>query len=126
MREGNKICVPLTKDAKKLKKNNDRYCLDSQLVRVMLVKLENLNVNDFSEGYFIEGYTRATTKTTEGNKIIFCAQPFFQGKRWYYWECVHFEEINASRDAVENYDPDKIIGFVRLNEITKAVYHCLE
>jgi hypothetical protein len=78
MREGNKIYVSWNKDEKKV----NSYCLDSQLVRVLLVKLENLNVNDFLEGYLIEGYTRAMTKTTEGNKIIFYAHPSFQGKRW--------------------------------------------
>ncbi len=83
MREGNKIYVSWNKDEKKVKNNNDSYCLDSQLVRVILVKLENLNVNDFLEGYLIKGYTRAMTKTTEGNKIIFYAHPSFQGKRWY-------------------------------------------
>jgi hypothetical protein len=70
MREGNKIYVSWNKDEKTVKKNNDSYCLDSQLVRVILVKLENLNVNDFLEGYLIKGYTRAMTKTTEGNKIM--------------------------------------------------------
>jgi hypothetical protein len=90
------------------------------------VKLENLNVNDFLEGYLIRGYTRATTKTTEGNKIIFYAHPSFQGKRWFDWAYVHFEEINASGDVVENYSPARIIGFVTINGITKAVIHCLE
>jgi hypothetical protein len=126
MREGNKIYVCWNKDEKKVKKNNDSYCLDSQLVRVILVKLENLNVNDFSEGYLIKGYTRATTKTTEGNKIIFYAHLFFQGKRWYDWAYVHFEEINTSGDVVENYYPAGIINFVTINGITEAVIHCLE
>ncbi len=90
------------------------------------MKLENLNVNDFLEGYLIEGYTIAMTKTAEGNKIIFYAHPSFQGKRWYNWACVHFKEINASGDVVENYCPARIIGFVTLNRITKAVIHCLE
>jgi hypothetical protein len=39
---------------------------------------------------------------------------------------VHFEEINASGDVVENYYPARIISFVTLNGITKAVIHCLE
>jgi hypothetical protein len=122
MREGNKIYVSWNKDEKKV----NSYCLDSQLVRVLLVKLENLNVNDFSEGYLIEGYTRAMTKTTEGNKIIFYAHPSFQEKRWYNWAYVLFEEINASGDVGENYYPARIISFVTINGITKAVIHCSE
>jgi hypothetical protein len=77
MREGNTIYE------KRVKKDSDSYCLDSQLVRVILVKLENSNVNDFLEGCLIEGYTKATTMTTEGNKIIFYPHPSFQGKRWH-------------------------------------------
>jgi hypothetical protein len=83
-----------------------------------------LNVNDFLEGYLIKGYTRAMTKTTKGNKIIFYAHPSFQGKRWYNWTYVHFEEINASGDEVENYYPTRNISFVTINRITKAVIHC--
>jgi hypothetical protein len=124
MREGNKIFISWNKNEKRVNNNNDSYCLDSQLVRVILVKLENLNVNDFLEGYLIKGYTRATTKTTEGNKNIFYAHPSFQGKRWYDWAYVHFEDINASGDVVENYYPARNIGFVTTNRITKAVIHC--
>jgi hypothetical protein len=83
MREGNKIYVSWNKDEKKVKKNSDSYCLDSRSVEVIVVKQENLNVNDFLEGYLIKGYMRAMTKTTEGNKIIFYPHPSFQGKRWY-------------------------------------------
>ncbi len=39
---------------------------------------------------------------------------------------MHFKEINASGDVVENYYPDRIIGFVTLRVITKAVIHCSE
>jgi hypothetical protein len=37
LREGNKIYVSWKKGEKKVKKNNDSYCLDSQLVSVILV-----------------------------------------------------------------------------------------
>ncbi len=90
------------------------------------MKLENLNVNDFLEGYLIKGYIRAMTKTTEGNKIIFYAHPSFHVKRWYDWAYVHFEEINAFGDLVENYYSARIISFVTINGVTKAVIHCSE
>jgi hypothetical protein len=64
--------------------------------------MNNQNVGDISEEYRIEGYTRITTTTTDGNKVIFYAHSFFQGRRWYDWAYVHFEEINATGDAVEN------------------------
>ena len=64
--------------------------------------MNNQNVGDISEEYRIEGYTRITTTTNDGNKVIFYAHPFFQGRRWYDWAYVHFEKINATGDAVEN------------------------
>jgi hypothetical protein len=53
---------------KKVKKDNITYCLHRELIRVILRKLEGMNMNDFSQGYLIEGYTRVTN---------------FQGKKWY-------------------------------------------
>jgi hypothetical protein len=39
---------------------------------------------------------------------------------------VHFEEINASGDVVENYYAARIISFDTINGITKAFIHCSE
>jgi hypothetical protein len=53
----------------------------------------------------IEGYTRATTTTKDGNRVIFYAHPYFQGWKWYNWAYVHFEEVITSGDAMEKYYP---------------------
>jgi hypothetical protein len=65
------------------------------------------------------------TKTDDGNKILlYDVHPYFQGREWYDWVYVHFEEFNASGDAIEIYYPERILGFVMINNITEAVVHC--
>jgi hypothetical protein len=63
--------------------------LDRDLVILILKKQDQLNINDYSQGYLIEGYTQAITKTEDGSKIILHAHPCFQGKKWYDWAYVH-------------------------------------
>jgi hypothetical protein len=121
MRNDDDIYVTWNKDKKKVKKDSVTYCPHRELVRVILRKLEGMNMNDFSQGYLIEGYTRVTTKTHDGTKLIFYAHPNFQGKKWYDWAYVHFEGLNSSREAIETYYPSKILGFVTIHEITEAV-----
>ena len=88
--------------------------------------MNSQNVGDISEGYRVEGYTRITTATNNDIRVTFYAHPFFQGRRWYDQAYVHFEEINATGDAVENYYPAKILDFVKLYGITEAVIQCSE
>jgi hypothetical protein len=97
------IYVTWNKDNKKVKKDNVTYCLHRELVRVILRKLQGININDLSQGYLIESYTRVTTKTHDGTKLILYAQPNFKGKKWYDWAYVHFEELNSSGEAIETY-----------------------
>ncbi len=126
MRDGNRIYVDWHSDRQGSKKNEDRYCLDSQLVVFVLSKLDVMEASDFDNGYCLEGYTRIMTKTYFGSKILLYAHPSFQGREWYDWVYVHFEEISASGDAIENYYPARILGFVTINNVTKAVVHCSE
>jgi hypothetical protein len=72
------------------------------------------------------GYTRIIAKSAYGNKIMLYAHPFFQGKEWYDWVYVHFEENNASGETIENYYPVRILGFVTLNNATETVINCSE
>ncbi len=58
-------------------------------------------MNDFSQGYLIEGCTRVTMKTHDGTKLILYAHPNFEGKKWNDWAYVHFEELNSSGEAIE-------------------------
>ena len=124
MRDGNRIYVNWHSDRQGSKKINDRYCLGSQLVAFVLSKLDVMEASDFDNGYCLEGYTRIMTKTDFGSKILLYAHPSFQGREWYDWVYVHFKEINASGDAIENYYPARILGFVTINNITEAVVHC--
>ncbi len=105
MMNDNDTYVAWNLDKKKVKKNKKHYCIDKDLVRVIMKEMRQKNITEFGEGYKIEGYTQATTSTQDGNRVIFYAHPYFQGRMWYDWADVHFEEINTSGDAVENYYP---------------------
>ncbi len=74
----------------------------------------------------IEGYTRVTTKTHDGTKLILYTHPNFQGKKWYDWAYIYFEELNSSGEAIETYYPSKILGFVTIHRITEADIQCSE
>jgi hypothetical protein len=60
------------------------------------------------------------------NSSILYAHPNFQGKKWYNWAYIHFEELNSSGEAIETYYPSKILGFVTIYGITEAVIQCSE
>ena len=68
----------------------------------------------------------SSQKSGNGQKITLYAHPFFQGREWYDWVYVHFEEINSSGETIENHYPARILGFVTLNNVTEAVIHCSE
>lgn len=126
MQDGNRIYVNWHSDRQDIKKNDNRYGLDSQLVNFILRKLSSMPASAFDNGFCLEGYTRITTKSHKGGKIILYAHPFYLGKEWYDWVYVHFEEFNATGDTVENYYPARILGFVKLNKDIEAVVHCSE
>ena len=86
------------------------------------------NITELGEEFMIEGYTRATTTTKNGNRVIFYAHPYFQGRKWYDWAYVHFEEITASGsgESEEKYYPSKILGFIMMIGTPKAVIQCSE
>ena len=73
------------------------------------------------EFYNIEGYTWLTTISQDGNQIIFHANPHIQGRMWYDWAYVHFEKAGENIDAVESFDPSKILGFIKFDGATEAV-----
>ena len=126
MRDGDRIYVKWHSDYKGDRENNHNYCLNKLLVEFILHKLNEMDSSEFDNGYRLEGYTRITTRSGDGSKILLYAHPSFQGNEWYDWVFVHFEEINTSGDAVEKYYPAKILGFVTVNNITEAVIHCAE
>ena len=79
-------------------------------------KLDLMDSSELENGYHLQGYTRITTRSSDGCKIILYAHPSFQGNEWY----------DASGDAVENFYPARILGFITVNNVTEAVIHCAE
>ena len=49
------------------------------------------------------------------------AMIYFQGRKWYDWAKVHFEEITASGEAVKKYYSSKIICFITISGTPEAV-----
>ncbi len=123
---GEGIEVAWHSDEKKVKKNNKHYCIDKELVKVILNKMRRNNTTELGEERTKEGYTRATATTKDGNRVIFYSHPHFQGRKWYYWTYVHFEEITAFREAAEKYYPTKILGFITISGTPEAVTQCSE
>jgi hypothetical protein len=113
---------------KKRKKNNRLYCIDNELVKVLLHEMmkKNILTLGLGEEISIEGYTRATIITKHENRVIFYAHPHFQGRKWYDWAYVHFEEITASGVSVEAYYSSKILSFIKISGSTEAVIQCSE
>ena len=72
---------------------------------MILKEMRKKNITELGEEFMIEGYTRATATTKNGNRVIFYAHPYFQGRKWYDWAYVHFEEMTASGASVEKYYP---------------------
>ena len=126
MRDGDSIYVKWHSDRQGVRQNDNNYCLNNQLVTFILSKLDLMDSSEFENGYTLEGYTRITTRSGDGCKLLLYAHPSFQGIEWYDWVYVHFEEINASGDAVENFYPARILGFITVNNVTEAVIHCAE
>jgi hypothetical protein len=89
-------------------------------------KMDLMVLSELENGYRLEGYTRITTRSRDGCKILLYAHPSFLGNEWYDWVYVHFEEINAYGDAVENFYPARFLGFITVNNVTEAVIHCAE
>jgi hypothetical protein len=53
MRDGKDSYMSWISDKEKMKKNNESYYLDRDLVKVILKKLDQLSINDYSEGHLI-------------------------------------------------------------------------
>jgi hypothetical protein len=126
MRDGDSIHVKWHSDRQCVRENDKKYCLHKLLVTYIVSKLDLMDSSEFANGYRLQGYTRITTRSGDGCKIILYAHPSFQGNEWYDWVYVHFEEISASGDAVENFYPARILGFITVNNVTEAVIHCAE
>ena len=126
MRDGDRVYVKWHSDRSGIRQNDKNYCLHKHLVTFILSKLDSMDASVFENGYSLEGYTQIMTRSGDRCKLLLYAHPSFQGIEWYDWVYVHFEEINATGDTVENFYPAKILGFVTINNVTEAVIHCAE
>jgi hypothetical protein len=78
MMNGEDIEVAWHSDEKKVKKNNKHYCIDKELVKVILKEMRRNNTTELGEERTIEGYTRATATTKDGNRVIFYSPHIFK------------------------------------------------
>jgi hypothetical protein len=84
-------------------------------------------VVDTDAGYKVEGFTRLTTTSQQdGDQVVYHANPYLQGRMWYDWAYVHFEETTTNGNILERFYPAKILGFVTIDNSTKAIIHCTE
>ena len=105
-----------------MKTNNYKFRLHPRLVTA-IIKHVNRNIRIGDGGsYKIEGYTRLTTVSEDGNRVIYYANPHILGRMWYDWAYVHFEEVCANGDSVKHFYPSKILGFVTFDTTTMAVF----
>jgi hypothetical protein len=109
-----------------MKTNNYKFRLHPRLVTAIIKRVNrNIRIGD-GGSYKIEGYTRLTTVSEDGNRVIYYANPHILGRMWYDWAYVHFEEVCANGDSVESFYPSKILGFVTFDTTTMAVIQCTE
>ena len=55
-----------------------------------------MDITDVNNVNHIVGYTRLTTISQDGNQVIYHANPHIQGRMWYNWAYLLFEEVIAN------------------------------
>ncbi len=80
MKENRDVHVTWMTDNKKLKEKSNIFCLDKDLVRVIVMKLMHIGEMEVSNSYQIIGYTRAIITATNQTKTILYAHPCFLGR----------------------------------------------
>lgn len=108
-----------------VKNNNYKYRLHPRLVNAIINRVnESVDLSASNNVYTVEGYTRLTTITQDGNQVVYHSNPHLQGRMWNDWAYVHFEETITNGEIVERFYPAKILGFVKFDERTEAVIQC--
>ena len=98
-----------------VKNNNYKYRLHPQLVDAIIHRVKNtVDVTNSTDFYEVEGYTRLTTILQDGNQVIFHANSHTQGRMWYDWAYVHFNERTSNGETIERYYPAKVLGLLKL------------
>ena len=112
-----------------MKANNYKYSLHPRLVKAIIKYFREMNIQNGLNSLKIEGYTRLTTVSKKtGEKVVYHANPHIQGRMWYDWAYVHFEETYRNGNVRESYYPSKILGFIKGDSSTdtKVIVQCTE
>jgi hypothetical protein len=126
MKANYNIYVTWLCDKKNIKRNNDKLCLNKDLVKVLLRKISDISDTNCVGDITVTGYTGATINMDDSSKIILYAHPCFQGNPHYDWAYVHFQEVSPDGSRVKNYYLSRILGFITLQGITEAAIQCAE
>jgi hypothetical protein len=126
MKANDNVYITWLWDKKNIKKNNNKLCLNKDLVRVLLRKISDIGDTDRVGDITVTRYTRATINMDNSSRIILYAHPCFQGNPRYNWAYVHFQEVSPDGIEVENYYLSCIIGFNTLQGISEAMIQCAE
>ena len=69
-----------------MKNNNYKYHLHPRLVNAIINRVnESVDLFASNNVYTVEGYTRLTTISQDGNQVVYHANPHLQGRMWYDW-----------------------------------------
>ena len=112
-----------------VKDNNYKYSLHPRLVKAIIKYVSERNIQHGLEVPKIDGYTRLTSVSKRtGERIVYHANPHIQGRMWYDWALVHFEETDRTGKVRENYYPSRILGFINRDRSADhtAIVQCTE
>ena len=111
-----------------VKNSNYKFRLHPCLINAVIRRVNDIVDNESmpNVNYNVQGFTRLTTISHDGNQVVYHANPHLQGRMWYDWAYVHFEETDSNGAVTERYYPAKILGFVNLDKTTEAVIHCTD
>ncbi len=126
MKENRDVHLTWMTDNKKLKEKSNIFCLDKDLVRVLVMKLLHIGETEVSNSCHIIGYTGAIITAYDQIKTILYAHPYFLGRRWYDWTYVHFRESSSIGIENNSYYPARILGFLTIDGSTEAAIWCSE
>ena len=126
MKANQDIHVKWTTDNKQLKQASTQFCLNNDLVQVLVRKLSYVGDTIASSSCQIIGYTKAIITATDQTKTILYAHPCILGNKWYDWAYVHFRESTSNGIENDTYYPAQILGFITINGTTEAAIRCSE
>ncbi len=126
MKANDNVYVTWLCNKKNIKRNNNKLCLNKDLVKVLLRKISDICDTNCIRDIMVTGYAIANIYMDNSSKIILYAHLCFQENPRYNWAYVHFQGVSPNGSKVKNYYPSHILGFITLQGITKAVIQCAE